>query len=109
MTSFKTVFPIVLGLSVGVRLTAGSDVSGVRAAPEAASVERVRVPDGGIQVQAAVDARGVTHIVYLKGDPAAGDVFYARREGNGWSTPLRVNSRPRAGVAMGTIRGPQLA
>ena len=30
-----------------------------------------RVPNGGIQPQVAVDATGVVHMVYYKGDPCA--------------------------------------
>ncbi len=78
-----------------------------RAATE--RVELVRVPDGGIQPQAVADERGTAHVVYLKGDPGACDVFYTRRTGASWSVPLRVNRRPGSAVAMGTIRGPQLA
>jgi len=80
-------------------------------AAQAASprVEIVRAPEGGFQCQTAVDARGVTHLIYLKGTPKACDAFYTRREGSNWALPLRVNSRPNSAVAMGTIRGPQLA
>jgi hypothetical protein len=99
---------LALAFAAGMLWTAGKGPIAV-AAPETAAVERVRIPDGGIQVQAAVDAKGIAHVVYLKGDPAACDVVYARREGNAWSMPVRVNARPRAGVAAGTIRGPQLA
>ncbi len=43
-------------------------------------IELLRVPEGGLQPQVAVDARGTVHLVYLKGDPAACDVFYTRLE-----------------------------
>jgi len=74
-------------------------------------VEAVKTPDGGYQSQAAVDARGGAHLVYLKGDPQACDVFYVRREAGkaAWTAPLRVNSRPGSALAVGTIRGPHLA
>lgn len=74
------------------------------------AVRVLRVPEGGVQPQ--VVARGaVVHMVYLKGDPAGGDVFYVRSndEGSTWSAPLRVNSQPQSAIAMGTIRGAHLA
>jgi hypothetical protein len=83
-----------------------------RAASAAAPrVELVKTPDGGIQPQALVDGRGVTHLVYLKGDPKAADIYYTRRDlaATTWSTPLRVNDRSGSAVAVGTIRGAQLA
>lgn len=68
-------------------------------------------PDGGIQPQAVMDAKGVLHLVYFKGDAAGGDVFYVRREADKdrFSTPIRVNSQAGSGVATGTIRGAQIA
>jgi hypothetical protein len=68
-------------------------------------------PDGGIQPQAAVDNKGVVHLIYYKGDPAGGDIFYVRREPGqtDFSKPLAVNTKPRTAMAMGTIRGAQLA
>src|SRR5689334_6544852 len=48
------------------------------------------VPDRGIQPQVAVDARGTVHLVYFKGDPGGGDLFYARsRDGAQFAHPLR--------------------
>lgn len=74
-------------------------------------VEAAQTPDGGIQPQAAVDARGTIHLIYYKGEDAAGDLFYQRREAGSasWSAPLRVNSHPGSAVAAGAIRGGQLA
>lgn len=71
----------------------------------------LRIPGGGIQPQAVVDTDGVAHLIYFKGDPAAGDIFYVRRRPGEqkFSPPLRVNSHPGSAVAMGTIRGGQLA
>ena len=40
------------------------------------------VPDSGIQQQAVVDDRGAIHLVFFKGDPAGGDLFYCRSEPN---------------------------
>lgn len=74
-------------------------------------VTLLRTPDGGIQPQAAVDGNGTLHLIYFKGDPAAGDVFYLRREpGSGrFSAPVRVNSVPGSVIAVGSVRGAQLA
>jgi hypothetical protein len=81
-----------------------------RLSAAAPRVTTLRVPDGGIQPRAAVDVKGIVHLVYFKGDPAAGDVFYARSEtgGDRWSAPLRVNSVPASVIALGSIRGAQL-
>jgi hypothetical protein len=78
---------------------------------EAAQVAIIRTPDGGIQPQAAVDYRGVVHLIYFKGEPDGGDVFYVHRASGevDFSKPMRVNSQSRSVTAMGTIRGAQLA
>src|SRR6266446_251379 len=77
-------------------------------APE---VRLLPTPDNGIQPQAAVDAKGVVHLIYFKGDPNGGDIFYVHREPmqKEFSKPLPVNSQPHTAMAMGTIRGAQLA
>jgi len=74
-------------------------------------VKLLRTPDGGIQPQAAVDAKGVVHLIYYKGDPKGGDIFYARREpgAESFSKAIPVNNRPHTAMAIGTIRGAQLA
>jgi hypothetical protein len=70
----------------------------------------LRLPDGGLQPQAAFDAEGVLHLVYYKGEAAKGDLYYVRSsDGAAFSQPLRVNSQPESAVAAGTIRGAQLA
>ena len=78
---------------------------------DAAKVSLLRAPGGGIQPQAAVDAKGVVHLIYFKGKPQGGDIFYVRREsGNdAFSEPSRVNHRASSAIATGTIRGAQLA
>ncbi|MGH2396752.1 MAG: hypothetical protein ACRDFW_07155, partial [bacterium] len=80
----------------------------------AAGDERVmliRTPDGGIQPQAAMDDQGILHLIYFKGEPGAGDVFYVRREPGkeGFSAPIRVNSQPGSVIAAGTVRGAHIA
>ncbi|HSH95643.1 MAG TPA: hypothetical protein VK968_15975, partial [Roseimicrobium sp.] len=77
----------------------------------APKVDVLRLPNNGIQPSAAVDAGGVLHVVFLAGEAKASDVFYVRRDGKDgkWSSPLRVNDRPGSAVAVGTVRGPQMA
>ena len=76
-----------------------------------ATVEHIRVPDGGIQPQAQVDQRGRVHLIFFKGDPKRGDVFYAHSDdlAKTFSKSVRVNSQPGSVIAAGIIRGPQLA
>jgi hypothetical protein len=75
------------------------------------NVTTIRTPDGGIQPQVAVDDDGAVHLIYFKGDPAHGDVFYVRSidDGKTFSPALRVNSQPGSAIAVGTIRGAHLA
>jgi hypothetical protein len=70
----------------------------------------LRVPNRGIQPQAAVDAEGVVHLLYFKGEPQAGDLFCTRsKDGVHFNDPLRVNSHPASAIAVGNIRGAHLA
>ena len=75
------------------------------------SVTLVRVPEGGLQPQVAVDARGGVHLVYFKGEAANGDVFYTRlgADGTTFAPALRVNSQPGSAIATGNMRGAHLA
>jgi hypothetical protein len=88
-------------------LLAGTTATG----SAAATVTVLATPNGGIQPQAVVDAKGTLHLIYFKGEPDAGDIFYVRREAakERFSDPLRVNSQPGSAVAIGTIRGGQIA
>jgi hypothetical protein len=78
---------------------------------DAPRVTVVKTPQGGIQPQALMDGRGTLHLLYFKGDSAAGDLFYVRREAGqqAFTDPVRVNSQPGSAIAVGTIRGGQLA
>jgi hypothetical protein len=77
----------------------------------AGQVQLLRVPSRGIQPQAVRDRSGVVHLVCFKGDPAGGDLFYVRRgpPGSEFSKPLPVNSYAGSAIAIGAIRGAQLA
>src|SRR5437867_2928398 len=80
-------------------------------AAESTRVNLVRTPDGGIQPQAAVDGKGVVHLIYYKGESGGGDIFYARKEpgAENFSKALQVNSQAGSAMSAGTIRGAQLA
>jgi hypothetical protein len=93
-----------LVLAVGVAYAAGG-------APPEPRVLLVRVPDGGIQPQAATDARGAVHLVYFRGAAGGGDLFYVRSDDGGatFSRPIRINSQPGSAIATGNIRGAHLA
>ena len=80
-------------------------------APFSGRVTVLRAPGGGIQPQSAIDPSGTIHLVYLAGDPSSSDVRYTQLVPGGteFAPPLRVNSEPGSAVAMGTIRGAQIA
>ena len=83
-----------------------------KSAPERGDeVSLLRTPDGGIQPQALVDAKGTLHLIYFKGKAGAGDLYYVRREAgkDPFSDPMRVNSQPGSAIAVGTVRGGQIA
>src|SRR5437870_10392303 len=75
------------------------------------TVTPMRTPHRGSQPRVAVDAKGVLHLIYFKGSPEAGDIFYVRRDpgATSFSRPLRVNTVPGSAVAIGSVRGAQLA
>src|SRR5262249_2149047 len=74
-------------------------------------VSVIETPNRGIQPQAALDAKGNLHLIYFKGDPGAGDIFYVHRESGQQrlSDPIRVNSLAGSAIATGTVRGGQIA
>lgn len=95
-------------------LAGATAVTGFVAKIAAGSRERVRVnrvPGGGLQPQVAIDGQGTLHLLYYAGDPQQGDVFYLKSTDGGatFSRAIRVNSQPGSAIAVGTIRGAQLA
>src|SRR5437660_9772028 len=58
-----------------------------------------------------LDRKGVLHMIYFKGDASAGDIEYVwgKPDGRNFSKPIRVNSDSSSVVAIGTVRGPQMA
>ena len=80
-------------------------------AGETSQVTLLRTPHEGIQPQTVLDRDGVLHMIYFNGDASGGDIEYVSRKPNGkdfWE-PIRVNSQPGRAIAIGTVRGPQLA
>lgn len=75
------------------------------------SVVILRTPGGGIQPQAVLGRDGVLRMIYFEGNPAAGNIEYVTRErgARAFSAPIRVNSQPGSAVAIGSVRGPQMA
>jgi len=85
-------------------------VAAPKPGPLVPRVDIQRVPDGGIQPEVAIGSRGVVHLVYFKGNPSAGDLFYRRSvDGTNFSAPMRVNSVPGTAIAIGNIRGGRIA
>src|SRR4051812_24048189 len=86
-------------------------VVALSATSPAATVTTLRTPDDGIEPQLAADSRGNLHLIYYKGDPKRGDVFYAHSidAGVAFSPPIRANSQPDSALAIGTVRGATLA
>lgn len=80
-------------------------------AEETEVVSLLRVPEHGIQPQAVLDSKGIVHLIYFKGDPKNGDIFYVRTTGANaqFSGPIQVNSQPGSAIAMGNVRGGHLA
>lgn len=74
------------------------------------AVSLVRVPNGGIQPQ-VVEQDGVVHLIYFSGQPEKGDIYYVRSVdfGRTFSQPIRVNHTAGSAIAIGNIRGAQLA
>ncbi|MEO6709612.1 MAG: hypothetical protein ABI054_12110, partial [Planctomycetota bacterium] len=76
-----------------------------------AQVSVVQTPGGGIQPRAAVDAAGVVHLVYFTGEPRGGDLRYVRSSdgAKSFDAALPVNRRAASAMAVGNIRGAQIA
>lgn len=77
----------------------------------AGDVRLLRVPNGGIQPSVVVKPDGAWDVLYYSGDPKNGDLFFARSADRGktFSAPMRVNSQAGSALALGTIRGGQMA
>jgi len=74
------------------------------------AISVVRLPDGAVQPQLAVDRLGRTHVVYLRGAAAQSDLFYTQLGADGrFTSPIQVNTQRGSAVATGTIRGGHIA
>ena len=91
---------LLLGALTNASVVAGSE-----------RVALIHTPEAGIQPQAVVDDLGTLHLIYYSGNADGGDVFYVKQNpgASSFSTPLRVNSNPDSAMAVGSIRGAQLA
>ena len=78
---------------------------------ETPKVALMRTPNGGIQPQALMDAKGTVHLIYFKGKPKAGDISYVRQPPGAkkFSEPIPINRQSGSAIAIGTIRGAHLA
>ncbi len=76
-----------------------------------AEVEVRRLPDGAMQPFAVTEDSGTVHLVWLQGEPKSCDVLYQRLPGGrtDGTAPMRVNHHPGSAIAIGTIRGAQVA
>ncbi len=81
----------------------------LQAAATEVTVERV--PEDGLQPQVAVQVDGTVHLVYLTGKPDGADIRYTHRAlaAAAWAAPVTVNSIRHSAMAIGTIRGAQIA
>jgi hypothetical protein len=79
--------------------------------PDTPEVVLLRAPGEGIQPQAVSDQNGLVHLVYFRGEPAAGDLYYTQIGAgkNVFNPSVRVNSQPGSAIAIGTVRGAHLA
>ncbi len=96
-----------LGLVLSATAFLAVPGGGTEAAP---AVHLLRVPANGIQPQATIDRAGTVHVVYFKGEPAHGDIFYTRLSRDGrFAREIRVNSAAESAIATGSVRGAHLA
>ena len=74
-------------------------------------VEIWPLPSGGVQPRAAVGSDGTVHVAWLQGPAEASEVWYATRSSKapGWERSGRVDQGPGSGMALGMIRGVQIA
>ncbi len=100
-TSFLVALATVLFLLTGSRAPAESS----------GGVTLVSLPENGIQPRVLAGEDGLARVVYFKGEPGGGDLFFAvlRPENGAFTDPVRINSTPKSAVAAGTIRGAQVA
>ena len=106
----RILFRLMLAVSV-MAAKAPAKHSNHASSPAMPTITLLRTPHEGIQPQTVLDRRGVLHMIYFKGDASGGDIEYVSRKPDqkDFGPPIRVNSEPRDAVAVGTVRGPQMA
>jgi hypothetical protein len=114
MSLSKRMSQTTLLLAAIATIAGGLAVPQTSAAPKERAdgkIKLLRVPNRGIQPQVVMDGKGVVHLIYFRGDPRHGDIFYvrSRNDGGSFSRPLRVNSEEGSAIAVGNIRGAHLA
>ena len=99
---------LMLAFAAGTAIAMHSSRANSPAMP---TITLLRTPREGIQPQTMLDRKGVLHMIYFKGDASAGDIEYVwgKPDGKNFSKPIRVNSDSSSAVAIGTVRGPQMA
>ena len=97
---------LVAASALSLVMICGGGAAGV----SSPSVSFVRVPAGGIQPEVEVND-GVVRLVYFSGEAEHGDLNFVRSRdyGRTFSKPIRVNSTPGSAIAVGAIRGAQMA
>lgn len=106
----RILFSLMLAFAF-MAATAVAKYSHHAGSPAMPTIALLRTPHEGIQPQTLLDHRGVLHMIYFKGDASRGDIEYLSRKPDqkDFGPPIRVNSEPRDAVAIGTVRGPQMA
>jgi len=86
-------------------------LGGIARGDDPPRVAFLRFPEGAYQPQALVDRAGAIHVVALSGDAGAADVMYYRLPAGSLNflRGIRVNSQPGSAIAIGSIRGAQMA
>lgn len=107
LQNVPTWFTFALALMTAVGLGCSSQ----QPSSSPSTVTLMQAPSEGIQPVTKVGADGTVHMIYFKGDPGAGNVYYVQKAPNasGFTKPVRVNNHPGSAIAAGTVRGPQMA
>jgi len=105
---------IALGFALLMATAAPAQVTQQQPAVASVSAPTVRImrlPAGGVQPEIVSDGAGNVHVVYFTGDAKAGNLMYMKSSDGGatFSTPIRVNSIDSSALAVGSVRGSQLA
>ena len=76
-----------------------------------ATVETLRMPEGGRMPRAVVDTEGTVHLAYVQGGTNRANLFHVTRESGAlsWSEQQQINSRELSVSSVGPVDGAQLA